>query len=274
MAHLFTGTERKEIAPGQGDAFTPEELHALIADHLEPIVLPDGMVMLVDKEGPMKQLAPNQEAMAFAGEHVRPDDSLVGPVLVLTVRELGLDEQDQQDLETFRRQLQPIEHQIARLEGKQRDPYLDAVAGTFHLGMVGGSGRRTARLNARKERALDKHIETAKKLEPLYRERARLLGLISAITSGKRRQQREAEARHAQRRREAEARIRAARPGDYVIDSAFGRVKVVRCNQKSLTIETESGYRERRPFNLIRDVYRPKPEARETSQHANAPADA
>jgi len=163
-----------------------------------------------------------------------------------------LDAQDHRELEALHRQLLSIEQSIARLE--VCDPILDELSRHFHLGMVGGSGRGTAALNARRERSLDKSIATGKKLVPLYQEHARLIARIADITSGRRQQERARETRREQARRAMQERIRSAEPGTSVIDSAFGPVRVVRRNRKSLTIETESGYREARPFDLILSV--------------------
>jgi hypothetical protein len=167
-----------------------------------------------------------------------------------------LDEQDQQEFEALQRQLEPVQQQIVALEGQQDRLYPRDVSEYFHLGMVGRGGRASARLNARKIGAMDRSLEITKKLEPLYRERTRLTALIADITSGRRKLQREKLARLEQRRQEAQERVRQAGVDDYVIDSVFGVVKVGRRNQKSLTIETSSGYREARRFELIKDVVR------------------
>lgn len=165
-----------------------------------------------------------------------------------------LDEQDRQELDTLQCQLDPVQQQITDLEGQLERLYPRAKSAYFHLGMVGRGGRASAKLNARKIDAMESSFEITRKLEPLYRKRTRLTALITAITSGQRKQQREKEAIREQRRQEAQARVRAAKVGDSVLDSAFGVVKVVRKNQKSLTIETSSGYREVRRFELIKDV--------------------
>lgn len=167
-----------------------------------------------------------------------------------------LDEQDQQEHDAIQRQLEPVLRQIATLEEQLERLYPRDESQYFHLGMVGRGGRASAKLNARKIDAMDSSFEITKKLEPLYRERTRLTTLIADITSGCRKLQREKKARLEQRRQEAQIRVRQAVVGDYVLDSAFGLVKVVRKNQKSLTIETSSGYREVRRFELIKDVVR------------------
>lgn len=145
-----------------------------------------------------------------------------------------------------------VEAQIAKLERQQRDPYLDRLAEHFHLGIVGGSGRRMGSLNQRRAASLDKAIEIARELEPLYRERRTLQRRIAHIESGKR----DLEQRAAQ---EIERRLRESKPGDQVMDSDFGLVTVIRVNRKTVTIETGSGYREARPYSLLAPL-RPKAE--------------
>ena len=63
--------------------------------------------------------------------------------------------------------------------------YTSQVARYFHLGMVGGSGRNTSKLNQRRGNELDKTIERAKILCPLYAKRDTLSNQIEDIESGK-----------------------------------------------------------------------------------------
>lgn len=64
------------------------------------------------------------------------------------------------------------------------DSYLDAVSRAFPYG-VGGSGKNVKGLNKRRERYLDKTIEVAKQLTPLYEKRDNLIKRIEDIKSGK-----------------------------------------------------------------------------------------
>ncbi len=75
---------------------------------------------------------------------------------------------------------------IESLERQQNGGYTSQVAKCFHLGMVGGSGRNTARLNKRRENELDKTIDRAKLLCELYKKRDSLKYRIEYIESGKR----------------------------------------------------------------------------------------
>lgn len=152
------------------------------------------------------------------------------------------------DVDELRLALWEVESKIQRLEAKRPD---DGLADYFHLGTVGGSGKAVKKLDKKRARDLDRVLDLAKELTPLYRKRDRLKRQIQDHESGK------VAAR--QRAKEAAAeRVRSAKVGDIVEDCAYGYVKVVRVNKKSLTIETDSGYREARAFSLILDVVETK----------------
>lgn len=86
-------------------------------------------------------------------------------------------------IEQLENDLAIVENQIKRLQ--PNDSYFDALSRSFHLGMVGGSGRNTYRLNKRRERSIDKSIETAKQLTALYTKRDNLSKQIEDIKTGK-----------------------------------------------------------------------------------------
>ncbi|HEU5382790.1 MAG TPA: hypothetical protein VFV38_45870 [Ktedonobacteraceae bacterium] len=180
-----------------------------------------------------------------------------------------LDEVDLADLKKLKTQLEEAQATIARLAPQARDPYVDEVGQVFHLGMV-GSGHHTRALNERKMAALDRTIETANKLAPLYRERTRLLGQIEDVWSGRNQRRRKRKAAEEEWLRQTQERVQKAKGGDYVLDAAFGVVRVVRRNRKSLTIETTSGYREPRPFDRIIDIAPDPSQPPQASPQANA----
>ncbi|QJC52804.1 hypothetical protein HGI30_15330 [Paenibacillus albicereus] len=128
--------------------------------------------------------------------------------------------------------------------GQLTDSHLDGVRQHFHLGTVGSAGPNNAKLNARRARSMDMSIDRAKKQIELMRELQVLEGQIKDIESG-------ALERARTVREEIERRLRSSKPGDKVLDSAYGVVAVVRANQKSLTIMCDSGYKEARPYSLI-----------------------
>jgi hypothetical protein len=87
------------------------------------------------------------------------------------------------DLQTLKNELANVEYQIKMKT--PNDSYLDNVSRSFHLGMVGGSGRNTYRLNKRREASLDRTIKAAVILCPLYRLRDGLIKQIGDIESGR-----------------------------------------------------------------------------------------
>lgn len=149
------------------------------------------------------------------------------------------------NLNQLKDRLSAIDAKLQRIE-PPADSSLDDLQKHFHLGMVGGSGsaRNLARLNTRRARSMDKSIDHAKAYVELMRERESLERQIKHIESG-------AAERDRTTREEIEHRLRDCKPGDKVIDSAYGVVTVVRANNKSLTIVCDSGYKEARPFSLI-----------------------
>lgn len=81
-------------------------------------------------------------------------------------------------------ELSEVLKKIEPLERAQNGGYTSDVAKSFHLGMVGGSGRNTYRLNKRREREMEKTIERAVILCNLYKKRDGLLKQIEDIESG------------------------------------------------------------------------------------------
>lgn len=83
-------------------------------------------------------------------------------------------------------ELSEVNKKIERMEASQNGGYTAQVAKSFHLGMVGGSGRNTHRLNQRRAYELDKTIDRAKELVALYGKRNGLEAKIKYIESGQR----------------------------------------------------------------------------------------
>jgi len=147
-------------------------------------------------------------------------------------------------LEALKSKLEIIQKKLDKLNNS--DSYLDQVKNAFHLGMVGGSGNRKNlnKLNQRRERSIDKSIEHAKQYIKLSNEKELIMKQIEFIESG--RKERQETIKQIMREQ-----VLAAQVDDIVIDSSYGECRIVRVNMKSLTIETASGYKEARPFNLI-----------------------
>ena len=77
----------------------------------------------------------------------------------------------EQEIAELQNQLELVKSKISRLEAAQNGGYTAQVAQSFHLGMVGGSGKNVGRLNRRREHELDKTIDRALVLVDLYKER-------------------------------------------------------------------------------------------------------
>lgn len=79
-----------------------------------------------------------------------------------------------------------VNSRIEKLEREQNGGYTSQMSRSFHMGMVGGSGRNVNSLNKKRERDLDKTIRIANILVPLYRQKSGIEKQIEDIESGKR----------------------------------------------------------------------------------------
>lgn len=132
--------------------------------------------------------------------------------------------------------LQVIERKIETLERQQNGGYTAQLAKSFHLGMVGGGGRNTAKLNRRRANELDKTIERAVIACKLYKERDALKSKIDYIESGKREKDIE--------KKQTQSELRAQywknlKVGDKLIVGGNSDPIITRKNAKSC--ETETG---------------------------------
>lgn len=157
-------------------------------------------------------------------------------------------EEDERELQSIREQLALLEQRINRLDPP--NAHLEGLKASFPLGT--GGNRRSRGTQFRKR--FDRSIERAAEASPLYQEHIRLLEQEHALLTGARARERAREAARQRKREEDTERVHHARAGDYVVDQAYGTVRVVRVNKQSLTIETESGRKERRTFSVIERV--------------------
>lgn len=127
-----------------------------------------------------------------------------------------------------------IQAKIDRIDGKSQDSHLNGVAQHFHLGMVGGSGRNTHRLNQRRERSLDKTIENAKTVTALYRELSEIEAKIKDLENNGPEKRATKEQERDQFRAQYWNNLKA---GD-TIDHGNGPVTIVKKYKKSLTTAT------------------------------------
>lgn len=88
----------------------------------------------------------------------------------------------QKVLTEYKWKLELVLSKIRKIGGGTQ--YTELLAKSFHLGTVGGSGRKIHSLNRRRERDIEKTVSNAIKLSPLYKERDRLEKFIENIESG------------------------------------------------------------------------------------------
>lgn len=89
-----------------------------------------------------------------------------------------------QNIEDYRQELAARLEEVLRQIEKLGDEPQDPLGNYFHLGQAGGSAT-TKRLREQKDRYLDKTIDRAVKLVPLYKERDALQTRIQDIDNGK-----------------------------------------------------------------------------------------
>ena len=81
------------VRPKNGAEFTLQELQSYVGGYIEAVRLDDDTVMWVNEEGKLKGLPPNAQATVMAQGRIRPDDHIVGDVLIATLLESGGDDE-------------------------------------------------------------------------------------------------------------------------------------------------------------------------------------
>ena len=135
-------------------------------------------------------------------------------------------------MELLQQQLSVVQNRIKRLEGVQ--DITNRLATSFHLGMVGGSGRNTRKLNKKKEAALDKTIDRAKLLTQLYEQERSMQYQIKDL------QENGPEKRDTYRKRMAQLRAdywKNLKAGDTITLYTGNQIKITKKNLKSLVSE-------------------------------------
>ena len=89
-------------------------------------------------------------------------------------------------LDELKSELNLINQKIERIEAADKNSYSAQMARTFHLGMVGGSGNKKNihKLNARREKDMNKSIAQAKVNCAFYDRKGLLEKMILDIESG------------------------------------------------------------------------------------------
>lgn len=115
------------------------------------------------------------------------------------------------DLQDMKTELISVNAKLKKFQDADANSYTAQVAKSFHLGMVGGSGKNNYRLNKRREAEFNRSIEQAKTITALYSRRSELERKIEYIESG----QQERDADKKQTRAEILAQwFRDLKPGD------------------------------------------------------------
>lgn len=73
------------LAPANGTDFTLEELQKIVGGYIEVVRLDDGAIMIINEEGKLHGLPPNERAtrIAHAAHAVAYSDEIVGPVAII-----------------------------------------------------------------------------------------------------------------------------------------------------------------------------------------------
>ncbi len=125
-----------------------------------------------------------------------------------------------------------IQSKLQKLNGPT-DSHLEGVAKSFHLGIVGGSGRNNHKLNQRRERSLDKTISNAVEATKLYKELGEVQSKIKDLEAG-------GPEKRAQKRQERAQLLanwfKQLKAGD-TFDMGNGDLKIQKKNAKSLVTE-------------------------------------
>jgi hypothetical protein len=145
-----------------------------------------------------------------------------------------------QEAEILKIKLAALLPKIERLERQINGGYTAQVAKSFHLGMVGGSGRNTHRLNKRRSSEIDKTIDNAILSVQLCKERDALIYNIEYIESGRR--DKDLKDRTNQKEKLKIGLVQywnGLKAGDLIDIGGNSKVQITRKNKKS--IETGAG---------------------------------
>lgn len=139
------------------------------------------------------------------------------------------------NLTALKNELLQVELKLKALRKNNESEHTSRVAQSFHLGMVGGSGRNNASLNKRRAKELDKTIDNAIISTDLYEKQRDLIKRIDYIESGKK------EAFEAKQKREQELLVqywRELKAGDELnIGNSNGNPIISKKSAKSVTTQ-------------------------------------
>lgn len=142
-----------------------------------------------------------------------------------------------------------VQAKLNRMNGVRPDETA-RVAQSFHLGMVGGSGPNTARLNRIRERSIERTVANAVEYFRLTEELAWIKASIRAIETEPARQVAKARAEEmlSQNGKTACGGVKAGDMVRWIVSGTT--VKVIRVNRSSVTVEMCGGV-ERLKFSEV-----------------------
>jgi len=98
MARLIpVSGEPTWVTPNNGATFDLDELQAFVGGYIEFVTLDEeGLFLCINEEGKLHGLPRNPLATAYVAPYLRDGDCIVGPALLLTRKESG-DEEEEED---------------------------------------------------------------------------------------------------------------------------------------------------------------------------------
>lgn len=142
------------------------------------------------------------------------------------------------ELQDMKYELSTINAKLKTIEDKEANSYTSRLSKSFHLGMVGGSGRNNHSLNKKREREFDRTIKQAHESTSLYTRRDELEKKITYIESG---QKERDEVRKKSRAEILAQWFRDLKAGDTWQPGNYP-VTITRVNKKSITTENGVKY--------------------------------
>lgn len=79
----------QEVLPRTGEAFTLEELKAIVGGYIEVLRVAPDSVMFLNEDGKRLQLPVNFRATTLMRAALQPGDEIVGDVIICTLTEAG-----------------------------------------------------------------------------------------------------------------------------------------------------------------------------------------
>ena len=88
---IYPNGKLEDVQPNNGNVFTLEEIQGFVGGYIEIVKLHDNALFVMNEDGKRENLSPNIPAtsLAHGRQAIRPDDIIVGTVLLCTPAEIG-----------------------------------------------------------------------------------------------------------------------------------------------------------------------------------------